>query len=479
MPRTPLKFDAPVIILLIAQSMTDLIKEGSPFIANTLKDTLSSTLKAEQELGVVVAVVDQICSPLPSHLASRRWEEVRYGYEGVSVLVGEAASITPNLHAQLSIDSEEPFTNQSGSIFIEIRQKFSERKMQPSLPVHSLAVEIPLANTIFQSGQIYTLFAERWRTGPEESMLSLQLLQRKLLPRIDIVLQLPYTPYNSNLSHSGTIEILTGPRMIAACMGNIVSRLHIQACEDTEPASLELEHVLSSKATVKQSELSEVWAMIIPKEEWSNRLHCMISSKNLFATGFRFHRVQSGGGGWGNKQGLLSLDPDLSFLKNTPAGGEENYSLEGKGMKGIVRPGDVIQFFAFTRRPNGNLVLDPFQFSGLHSSRSFSFLYDPNCHDEATTDADADTTISKIQANNFFSHFGALSATGISVERRLCEHKGLRSSALTLGSLGRTKLPPWSTVRNCAFYDVCCTVILNYVTYAKTLLEGPCYMKDC
>ena len=457
--------------------MTDLIKEGSPFIANTIKNTSSSTLKEEQEIYVVVAVVDQISSPLQSHLAARRWEEVSYGYEGVSILIGEAASITPNLHAQFSVDSEEPFTNQSGSIFIEIRQKSLELEMHPSLPIHSLAVEIPLANTIFQSGQIYTLFAERWRTGPKGSMLSLKLLQRKLLPRIDIALYLPYTPYHSNLSHSGKIEILTGPRMIAACMGNIVSRLHIQACVDTEPASLELEHVLSSKATVKQSELSEVWAMVIPKEEWSNRLHCMISLENLFATGFQFHRVQSGGGGWGNKQGLLSLDPDLSFLKNTPAGGEELYSLETKGMKGIVRPGDVIQFFAFTRRPNSSWGLDPSQYSELRSSYFFSFLYDPNCHDVATTDAD--TAILNIQAKNFFGHFGALSATGISVERRLCEHKGLRGSALTLGSLGRTKLPPWSAVKNRVFYDVCCTVVLSYVTYAKTFLEGQCCMKDC
>jgi hypothetical protein len=67
--------------------------------------------------------------------------------------------------------------------------------------------------------------------------------------------------------------------------------------------------------------------------------------------GAHMHRVTSGGGGWGQKQGLLSLDPSFDFSKYEDTG-SLGAMLRGLGSgrpansRNAVSPGDFVQFFA-------------------------------------------------------------------------------------------------------------------------------------
>ena len=261
-----LHYDAPVVIFLVTRSMTDLIREDSLFIPDTMRDSLSSTLNPEQEFDVVVAVVDRVCRPSIDYLRSHGLKATNDGFEGVSILMGESASIAPNLWQQSSIDSHSPLNDQVGSIFFDLTQKYEIPREFPKLPLRSYVVEVPLANTTFQSGQTSMLFRERWRVGSEAALPSLRLLKRQFLPRVDLIL--PFR-HQARLLNRGVTRALTHPCTIASSMGNILSKVKIRYdSEDTEPASLELERSISSQKIVGPNDDYEVWAMITPKEEW-------------------------------------------------------------------------------------------------------------------------------------------------------------------------------------------------------------------
>ncbi|KAL8704994.1 MAG: hypothetical protein Q9201_001891 [Fulgogasparrea decipioides] len=71
-------------------------------------------------------------------------------------------------------------------------------------------------------------------------------------------------------------------------------------------------------------------------------------------TGSSFHKVLSGGGGWGNKQGLLALDPERDFdvtPELPPIEGFEYEDMEADRRRNIgqlINPGDSVKFFVAT-----------------------------------------------------------------------------------------------------------------------------------
>jgi V-type H+-transporting ATPase proteolipid subunit len=103
-------------------------------------------------------------------------------------------------------------------------------------------------------------------------------------------------------------------------MGNILRQLSKgDGTGEPTPASLELEKVLP--AYVKEHKIQDqrlaVWALVEPGSSSNGAVtisesigdpsdHVSVAIRN----GARLHRVVSGGGGWGKKQGLLSLDPE-------------------------------------------------------------------------------------------------------------------------------------------------------------------------
>lgn len=146
---------------------------------------------------------------------------------------------------------------------------------------------------------------------------------------------------------------LTEPRKITSAMGNILRTISTPAGEIG--ASRELESVVND-AVGEGSPRGTVFARVTKSTPSSDESVDLMFS----APGIRLHRVLSGGGGWGAKSGLLSLDPQnpdmvdefaKMFEKRFEAGeaGESADDAKDVGEAGIVEKGDWVQFFETVR----------------------------------------------------------------------------------------------------------------------------------
>ncbi|THV52811.1 hypothetical protein BGAL_0067g00010 [Botrytis galanthina] len=226
-------------------------------------------------------------------------------------------------------------------------------------------ISLPLANTLFVNGKHSTLEIAKWTRRNEGEYKCIQREQKQyqhikafhyentMIPPIFV----PAVP-------------LTLPRPIANGLGNIVRQLSFGSGDtDNRPASSELETQVTR--FMEYSNLRTnigVWALIYRKEllnpnlkastlesaedlesTWSN------DDKNLrfvgtqIALGAILCRVVSGGGGWGAKQGLLSLDPQMTYEDVVSASFEyTDQSMEkaqDSTLGNLARRGDHIQFF--------------------------------------------------------------------------------------------------------------------------------------
>ncbi|QSZ32110.1 hypothetical protein DSL72_001679 [Monilinia vaccinii-corymbosi] len=232
---------------------------------------------------------------------------------------------------------------------------------------HSLAttIHLPLANTLFVNGKQSTLEISQWtrRSGGEYKRLRSGLKQYQhikafhhestMIPPIFV----PAVP-------------LTLPRPIASGLGNIVRQLSFGP-EDTDNRSASSELETQVTRYMKYCGLDTtigVWALIYRTGLLDPNLKAMTlertenlestwgdDEKNLRYVGSRLAlgailcRVVSGGGGWGAKQGLLSLDPQVTYediasprFDYTPQSIEEG---QDSTLGNLARRGDHIQFF--------------------------------------------------------------------------------------------------------------------------------------
>jgi hypothetical protein len=200
---------------------------------------------------------------------------------------------------------------------------------------------------------------------------------------------------------------ITEPRRIVSGLGNIVRQIEIDG--KPTPASSELEtavqQVINRRAKSNPDVATKtiaVWALVIPPsiadslnvsnfklpvnkhsdldDEVSSAMNGITltlddkpaiqhSVSRLVSEGCRVYRVRkwlrlffgcdnapanlnsvSGGGGWGKKQGLLSLDPETSYTSETSQGMEDfiesfQNQYSGASQHGVVSPGSYLQFF--------------------------------------------------------------------------------------------------------------------------------------
>ncbi|KAL2199958.1 hypothetical protein P885DRAFT_29485 [Corynascus similis CBS 632.67] len=302
--------------------------------------------------------------------------------EGISILRGHKRRILPSLHFSTA-------TSASPSL---------PSDQQPASP-SPFRVHVPLANTLFANGRQNTMSASQW-WFPNQLHIGSQLpvLKQKVhLTNQTVILppnDLGFTP-GSGTGVSGRIIPVTPARRVVGSMGNILSKIEING--EPAPASQELEHIvhLLLKPPRKLREDNhgsdhttrgplDVWAMIIPPEhvesdrvtpplpldeyhpnrEWRLARHCSNAVALHLAYGCRLHRVLSGGGGWGAKQGLLSLDSqvapvtdedkDLQSFIDSFRGGAA-----GGGRGGIVPAGSYVQFFVEGAYPRPEQYMRP------------------------------------------------------------------------------------------------------------------------
>lgn len=130
------------------------------------------------------------------------------------------------------------------------------------------------------------------------------------------------------------------------------------------PASRELEEaipLLLARRANKRSVVG-VWAVVYPASPSPPREGDV---EAVLARGGHVRKVLSGGGGWGAKQGLLSLDPETRFTAAGAEGGEEDVesfirSFHGEESGGgVVAPGGWVQFMVEEEVEVGHAVGDP------------------------------------------------------------------------------------------------------------------------
>lgn len=325
------------VVILTTPSFATWI-EDDVFMADLLDRILyTGTLY----VNVVAAVVDRI--PAADHSASP-------GKEGFAVLHGTAPYVLPDFNRCPSATAG----SQSSIIFsfnrcfeaIGTRYVRNKKKDFKELPK---SIVLPLAKTIFQNGRESTFIASEWEK-PRGSLLPHKV--SVLIKASERVLALPI---GSAFLSSVELIPLTMPRKIISSMGNIIRQLEVKDGGKTVvPASQELEANISDY--FERSNLSpravSVWAQIT-----SNGQPCARPSDKpgkdtsqtldlFFNEASSIHRVLSGGGGWGLKQGLVSLDPQSEVeFTGQPKNTEYTIASQKEALGDIAPQNFYIQYF--------------------------------------------------------------------------------------------------------------------------------------
>ncbi|KAL4962385.1 uncharacterized protein BDV14DRAFT_178522 [Aspergillus stella-maris] len=383
----------------------------STFVEQCLVRFYRNALDRQPHIHAVTAIIDRL--PYPAQDSSQDVTEA----EGVSILLaqniqGKAVSPRPIR----SLETEEPTL------------LFSFRKESDDAHLATHEIGLRLANTIFVNGKENTLFGNRWTYDSSSKGL-------KIESTMDLA------TCSATMSSIGVLSSLRLPlhpvgerRKVISSMGNILRQIAKHAdgrSDEPMPASSELEKELPryiSEHDISDQRVS-VWALIEKSEEsaYNNAKHSQSSLAEAIEGGATLHRVMSGGGGWGKKQGLLSLDPEMTFgrpsdesmkpLNQVLSSGDENSAATGassselpefmqelSSLSQAAEPGDHVQFFASVERP------EPRMESSSESSReslqcSFGVV------------SDADTLSSKSLEHKDLTvlpdYFGALSEKAI------------------------------------------------------------------
>jgi hypothetical protein len=245
---------------------------------------------------------------------------------------------------------------------------------------------LPLANTVFQNGQQSTLVHLR-ASGPKPKLIEAAvglkdqdveefaqaqediqeaweelgdlmkmvgvksgLVSPNPPPENSVVVEISGETLGEREGYTGRIHSqlplkpLTKPRKIAEGFGNILKAIH--QAEGAQGASRELESAVDKYLEnlpegVDTPERVAVFARLTMQEPAPD------VKELLLYPGARLHRILSGGGGWGNKAGLLSLDPqgerDVASFEQQLEARFDGADEAPHG--GIVQAGQWVQFF--------------------------------------------------------------------------------------------------------------------------------------
>ncbi|KAJ9157963.1 V-type c subunit family protein [Pleurostoma richardsiae] len=346
--RAPL--DATVI--LASQDFASWLEDES-FVSALLPSLFPRSRQDEatrRDFSILSAVVDGLCPVAPGGVPGR----------GFSILNGHLDSILPGMWPSSLSHKFAP----DGS---DIRASL-DFTLGPLLDsANPIAVTVPLANTVFQNGRQSTLLAGLWARS-EKGSFKLSSLEERHTQLV--------VPSRSNSALTSSVSIplipITAPRKVLAGLGNIIRQ--VEADGLPSPASKELERdiprLLKAREKASAAEITGplgVWTLVVPESLATPGLLAEISATpvleieaeraasakfsrllpELVASGCHIHRILSGGGGWGLKQGLLSLDPQTSY---SPPGGAEDVESFIRSFRGddtadsIVAPGCYVQF---------------------------------------------------------------------------------------------------------------------------------------
>lgn len=468
----------PLVVLLVTPSRLELLNDEINFIPKLFPLLFSNP--DQGQLDVLVAVVDKIPYLTKRHLPVEDEEyQNSNGCEGISVLIGKSKEVAPDLwHARDWVGEREsdlvgarPPTVNNLNNMDHAALSFLFRPSAATMasiaannlkgPFASYDLRLPVSNTLFQNGQTSTLYAERWK--PSQSATGFSRVRRALLPAQNLHLGglVDDKPSDGKFELNTKLKPIVPPRVIAAAMGNIIRQIYSGSFsnpEETAPASKELEEAVSQSIKNSQDPIQKVdiWALVTPRKyrvsEPRVGPNLQPNLQQSIKNGSRLHKVLSGGGGWGIKEGLLALDPDCDYdcpehEMQMGSGEDQIGDLAGAQVcRDIVKPGDLVSFFVptpLTDRPN-NLVGPQ---EGLNSWKAVA----PSAANfgtlPSTMDAMPNSSSASGQPSMPFNHvlalghFGMLSEHGMSIKihNHSFDDSG-NCGAEKLGAVVQTKL---------------------------------------
>ncbi|KAI0106204.1 hypothetical protein GGR51DRAFT_518224 [Nemania sp. FL0031] len=315
--------EADGVAILASKDFTSWLEDQNFMAAflKTLLNPVSTTQANRPSLHVLSGIADGLS---PHQLCG----ESRSGF---SILRGPVDSILPGLWEKESFSA----TSQDSAACVS----FTANPLRGN--TSALEVTLPLANTVFQNGRRSTLYASRWDTSSDD-LKTLGTKYPKTIQQINA--------NGGSVNHASSIIPLlplTPPRRIAVGLGNIIRQVEVDGVRT--PASKELEAIIPKifEERAQRDPSSPrpigVWCWVIPPHigpekfgdlklfkagssltEAEIALDSMEVFSGLLSSGCRLHKILSGGGGWGLKQGLLSLDPETSF----PVPGQDDDDME-------------------------------------------------------------------------------------------------------------------------------------------------------
>lgn len=329
----------------------------------------------------VCAVVDRLPANEPVQVGSNTGENTatRPSTELQIASLGFEGIAYATLPATSSLGSRPFSSTEDGAIEIVVGEHLTDDSIVRD------TVRVPLANTVFQTGTQSTMIESRWKTRTDGGPLMLVKKQNIAYQGLRIG---GLDPSTSLVQSSLSIPLvpLTVPRHVEGCMGNIIRRIIGPEGKEVT-ASSELEDVVPRffKSRGEPAQATTAWALVIPQEmkdaiiENTNKLLASVPAESGAAedarvdlweslwcsnppmwstivsqavtSGARLHRVLSGGGGWGKKAGILSLDPvpATKHADDTSSGIPPSLLNDPEDFAStlipVVRDGDSIQFF--------------------------------------------------------------------------------------------------------------------------------------
>ncbi|KAJ5115388.1 hypothetical protein NUU61_001147 [Penicillium alfredii] len=362
-----------VPLLLATPSFAHWLDSCNPFMEQCLNKLYGHSV-ASNPLYAVAAIVDKLpdTRTIPENKQSIVSNDSES--EGLSVLVVGKENVRGKAAPPRRIRS-------SGGEESDLVVSLQTGTANPSTKRSAHEIGLRLANTIFVNGSETTLFGMRWAwDGARERFAwheSVDLISCVVAPSstvVDAQLKLPLHPVSER-------------RRVITSMGNIlrqVAKSTDPTSTEPMPASSELEKELPryiEENDIVDQRLS-VWALVEKADNVvaDQDIPTQARLTQSLRQGGKLHRVMSGGGGWGKKQGLLSLDPEVSFQgaarRDELVGlgqvfeSDSNTTLDemppffGQGMvvddlsllSQVATAGDFIQFFVSvepTSVPNG------------------------------------------------------------------------------------------------------------------------------
>ncbi|OAP54863.1 hypothetical protein AYL99_11311 [Fonsecaea erecta] len=360
-----------ILVLLVTPSLASLLGPGT-----LLQDVLPSLYAGRRTfqkgkhvrktITCISAVVDAL--PVPPEIPGSSNGNPA-GAEGVALFMSseniDARSFPAPMELLDDVDSNAIATVK----FCSATEVSSPtRTSDPPSPVRH--VTLPTANTVFVNGQRTTLFQDLWRLELSDSEEpAIRHFGRNNLKSFRLNLQCSGDSFVNG--GSAPLQALTKPRKIIQSMGNVLRQIEVD--DEAVPASRELEKAVS--AYIKSNPASTtrgpllVFALIRSSRTSSSDAAADMSSetqgsgplKSLW-DGARLFKVSGGGGGWGKRQGLLSLEAAVDFETSEvgpsfalPNLDSDQGDLQELDSRGIVPADSTVEFLVRTWEDNSRV----------------------------------------------------------------------------------------------------------------------------